>query len=134
MYVVWVQLIAEEHLREMQAAHEVEKVELRDYYQNAMGALDSNQKLEADQRIKEEENKTLLQSSVRVVAGQLHDIKQSYTDLRCVCEGGSTYVMYVCIYAHIHMCTHAHRVFSTRTPASHKRMGGQTHPPQPAFR
>ena len=51
------------------SAHEVEKVELRDYYQNAMGQLDNNQKLEADQRIKEEEKQTMLQSSVRVVAG-----------------------------------------------------------------
>ena len=48
---------AEERMREMQAAHEVEKVELRDYYQNAMGQLDNNQKIEADQRIKEEEER-----------------------------------------------------------------------------
>jgi chromosome segregation ATPase len=73
---------AEERMREMQAAHEVEKVELRDYYQNAMGQLDNNQKIEADQRIKEEEGKIMLQSSVRVVAGQLDDIKASYKDLR----------------------------------------------------
>jgi len=73
---------AEEQIREMQAAHEVEKVELRDYYQKAMGQLDNNQKLEADQRIKEEEKQTMLQSSVRVVAGQLDDIKSSYSDLK----------------------------------------------------
>jgi hypothetical protein len=72
---------SEEHVREMQAAHEVEKVELRDYYQNAMGQLDANQKFEADQRMKDDEKKTMLQSSVRVVAGHLDDIKQVW----CVC-------------------------------------------------
>ena len=38
-----------------------QQVELRDYYQNAMGQLDTHQKFEADQRIKEEERKTMLQ-------------------------------------------------------------------------
>ena len=68
----------EAHVREMQAAHEVEKVELRDYYQNAMGQLDAKQKFESDQCMKDEEKKTMLQSSVRVVAGHLDDIKQVY--------------------------------------------------------
>jgi hypothetical protein len=57
-------------------------IQLRDYYQNAMGRLDNNQKLEAQDRIKEEERKTMLQSSVRVVAGQLDDIKTSYSNLK----------------------------------------------------
>ena len=73
---------AEDKMREMQAAHEVEKVELRDYYQTAMGELDEGKKAEAGARIKEEENRTLMQSSVRVVAGQLDDIKSSYSSLR----------------------------------------------------
>ena len=57
-------------------------IQLRDYYQNAMGQLDHNQKLEAQDRIKEEERKTMLQTSVRVVAGQLDDIKTSYSNLK----------------------------------------------------
>mmetsp|Transcript_67162 Transcript_67162/g.160536 ORF Transcript_67162/g.160536 Transcript_67162/m.160536 type:complete len:820 (+) Transcript_67162:147-2606(+) len=61
---------------------EAEKGELREYYQKTMGEMDVNQKRDVADRMAQEEVKTMLQSSIRLVAGELDETKKLCSAIR----------------------------------------------------
>eukprot|EP00960_Hanusia_phi_P068778 766933-Hanusia_phi.AAC.1 len=66
--------------------YETQMQELKEYYQSIIGKLDSEQDGRAAEREKQEQSKLMLQSSVRVVAGNLESVKKELGGLKEAAE------------------------------------------------
>lgn len=73
---------AELKLEGQKEQHRNEIAELKEYYAKTMGELDDSQKQIAAERVKEEEARTMLQTNVRVAAGEVQGLRTAFGELK----------------------------------------------------
>lgn len=67
---------------EAKARHAAEISELKEYYCKTLGELDDSAKKTAEERAAAEAQRTMLQTNVRVAAGEVQSIRRIFNDLQ----------------------------------------------------